>query len=102
MLWRDRAETPSMDEWMAELQRGYFLEAPDVQPKSFLRLTDNWIELTIRFVTPEHGIRQVKDRISREGLDAFSQAHIQVASATFEIVGLPPLRETRSARPAPD
>lgn len=84
----------------AELQRRYFMETPDVQPKAFLRLTDNWIELSVRFVTPEHGIRQVKDRISREVLEALNQAGIQVASATFEIVGLPPLRVSRAPRAA--
>ena len=35
-----------------ELQRRYFMETPDVQPKTFLRMTDNWIELAVRFVTP--------------------------------------------------
>ena len=77
---------------LAEMQRRYFMETPDVQPKTFLRMTDNWIEIAVRFVTPEHGIRQVKDRISREVLEALSAAGIQVASTTFEIVGLPPLR----------
>ena len=85
---------------MAEIQRRYFLETPDIKPKTYLRLTDNWIELAVRFVTPEHGIRLVKDRMSREILDAFREAGIDVASTTFEIVGLPPLRITRAADPA--
>ena len=86
---------------MSELQRRYFMEAPDVQPKTFVRLTDNWIELAVRFVTAEHGIRQVKDRIARQILTAFQEAQIQVASATIEIVGLPPLlvSRTRAVRP---
>ena len=37
----------------------------------------------------------MKDRISREVLQEFKTADIQVASATFEVVGLPPLRLTR-------
>ncbi len=82
---------------IAELQRRYFMETPDVRPATFLRMTDNWIELSVRFVTPEHGIRHVKDRISREVLQQFSAADIQIASATFEIVGLPPVRLTRGA-----
>ena len=80
---------------IAEIQRRYFMETPDVTPRTFVRFTDNWIELAVRFVTPEHGIRQVKDRISREVLDGLRHADIQVASATFEIVGLPPLQVTR-------
>lgn len=77
---------------MRELQRRYFMEAPDVHPQTFLRLTDNWIELAVRFVTSEHGIRPVKDRISREILGGLNEAGISVASATFEVVGLPPVQ----------
>jgi small-conductance mechanosensitive channel len=87
------AQVPA--EGIKELQRRYFMETPDVQPNTFIRLTDNWIEIVVRFVTAEHGVRQVKDRMSREILLAFTEAGLQVASTTFEIVGLPPLRLTR-------
>jgi hypothetical protein len=39
------------------------------------RLTGNWIELTLRFLTEEHGIRSVKDAMSRDILAAFDEAH---------------------------
>lgn len=87
------AELPTS--MMSELQRRYFMEAPDVRPRTFLRLTDNWIEIAVRFVTAEHGIRHVKDQIARDILAEFKAAQIQVASASFEIVGLPPLRVSR-------
>ena len=87
-------ETELPPHLLNELQRRYFMETPDVEPKTFLRLTDNWIELSVRFVTAEHGIRQVKDRISREILDGFKAADVHVASTTFELAGLPPVRVT--------
>ena len=77
---------------LAELQRRYFMDAPDITPMTFLRLTDNWIELAVRFVTAEHGIRQVKDRISRDILDGFKAGAIEVATATIEVANLPPVR----------
>jgi len=40
----------------------------------------------------DHGIRAVKDAMSKQILSELNGAGIQVASATFEIVGLPPLR----------
>jgi hypothetical protein len=58
----------------------------------FYRLTDNWLELTVRFVVEEHGIRQVKDAISRSLLEELERASISIASATYDIVGLPPVR----------
>lgn len=81
-----------------ELQRRYFMAAPDVEPQTFVRLTDNWIEVAVRFVTSEHGVRTVKDRMSREILNGLTEAGLQVASNTLEIVGLPPLR---LAQPVP-
>lgn len=82
-----------------ELKRRYFMRSGDIAPRIFWRLTDNWLELTARFVVPDHGIREVKDAISRDLLSALDQAGIGIASATFEIVGLPPLRGDRIEAP---
>lgn len=83
---------------IAEMSRRYFMKPTDLGPKVFYRLTDNWLELTVRFITEESGIRDLKDAMSRDILDALDEAGIGIASATFEIVGLPPLRvETATA-----
>jgi small-conductance mechanosensitive channel len=79
---------------LQELSRRYFVEAAELQPCVFLRLTDNWLELTVRFLAKDHGVRALKDAISRDVLAAFDTAGIEVASATYEIVGVPPLRVT--------
>ncbi len=39
-----------------------------------------------------HGIRDIKDAMSRDILTAFDAAGIGIASATYDIVGLPTLR----------
>lgn len=77
---------------LENLRRRYYVQAADLEPRVFLRLTDNWLELTVRFIVPEHGIREIKDAIGRDVLDALEAAGIEVASATFEITHLPPLR----------
>lgn len=74
------------------VERRYGITFDDLTPRVFYRLTDNWLELTVRFIVHEHGIRHVKDAITRSVLDAFEQARITIASATLDIVGLPPLR----------
>jgi len=79
----------------------YFVKPADLDPKVYYRLTDNWLELTVRFVAGEHGVRDLKDAMSREILARFDEAGIGIASATFQIVGLPPLRvQARAARAA--
>lgn len=79
-------------EALRELQRRYFLKPADIAPRAYYRLTDNWLELTVRFIVEEHGIREVKDAISREILRQFDEAGITIASQTYEIVAVPPLR----------
>ncbi|HEV2852501.1 MAG TPA: mechanosensitive ion channel domain-containing protein [Thermoanaerobaculia bacterium] len=88
---------------LEEMRRRYFLDSANLDPKVYLRLTDNWIQLAVRFVSRTRGSRELKDKISREILAAFDEAGIQIASATYEIVGLPPLRiETGKTPPAVD
>ena len=89
-------------EALAELQRRYFIASSDLEPRVFWRLTDNWLELTVRFVAETHGIRALKDAMTRDILQALDEAGIGIASGTYEIVGMPPLRvqlETKPTQP---
>jgi small-conductance mechanosensitive channel len=85
---------------LRELERRYAIKPPDDRPRVYYRLTDNWIELTVRFLCRDHGIREVKDAMSREVLDGLEAAGIGIASSTYDIVGLPPIRIERAPRPA--
>ena len=66
----------------------YGIIGDDMLPKVYYRLTSNWLELTVRFIIDVHGIRDVKDLISRDLVDDFEKNGIEVASTTFEILGL--------------
>lgn len=78
------------------MRHRYFVQSASLEPAVYYRLTDNWLELSVRFVVMDRGIRDVKDAMSREILSALDEAGIGIASATFEIVGLPPLQVTRA------
>lgn len=80
---------------LLEMERRYFIRRAEMTPRVYFRLTDNWLELTVRFIARDHGIRELKDAMSREILTALDDAGIGIASATFEVVGLPPLRLER-------
>ena len=84
-----RTESESFAEQAAgarrRLEEKYGLDHESLEPRVFWALTDNWLELTVRFVVPEHGIREVKDRISRAILAGFDRAGLEIASATQEI-----------------
>jgi hypothetical protein len=74
------------------LGRRYFITVDDLTPRVFYRLTDNWLELTVRFIVHAHGVRDIKVAVSRAVLKKFDDTRIEIASATYEIVGAPTLR----------
>jgi small-conductance mechanosensitive channel len=77
------------------LDRRYpaFEDTP-VTPSLYTVMTDNWIEMTLRYVVEARQRRAVKAELHRELLIHFEEeADITVASATFEIVGFPPLHQ---------
>ena len=75
-----------------KLEKEYFVDITDFEPRVFYRITDNWLELSVRFIVGEHQVRGIKDSISRDILTAFDAEGIGIASATYDIVGFPPLR----------
>jgi hypothetical protein len=71
----------------------YPLKDTKVEPTLYLAMTDNWIEVTLRFLVDAQERRRVKDHLYRELLQNFQgKENISVASTTIEIVGLPTLQ----------
>jgi len=77
---------------LASMLHRFTMREADVEPRVFYRITDNWLELGLRFLSPAHGARALKDAMSRDILKAFDEAGIGIASATYDVVGLPALR----------
>jgi hypothetical protein len=74
------------------MERRYFMRRADLEARVFYRLTDNWVEMSVRFVAADAGIRELKDGISRDILQGLDEAGIGIASGTYNIVGLPPVK----------
>jgi small-conductance mechanosensitive channel len=79
-------------EALDRMQRRFNVPSTSLEPRVYYLITDNWLELTVRFVVREHGIRALKDAISRDILSGFDEAGIGIASTTIDIVGFPPLQ----------
>lgn len=85
--------TPCID----ELRRHYFVKGNiELEPRVFMTITDNWLELALRFISREPGVRGLKDALSRGILTEFASAGISIASSTSEISVVTPL-EVRTA-----
>jgi small-conductance mechanosensitive channel len=73
------------------LKARYHIAPLDLKPTVYLRLTDNWVELAVRFLVHTHGVRETKSAMSRDIIDALDAAKIGIASSTYDIVGFPPI-----------
>jgi small-conductance mechanosensitive channel len=80
------------EEALRELERRWRTTAASFAPRVYWRLTDSWLELTVRFVARDHGMRELKDALSRDVLHALDAAGIGLASTTFAVTAVPPLR----------
>jgi small-conductance mechanosensitive channel len=74
------------------MEQEFFVDLSACVPRVYFRITENWLELTVRFVVEPHGVREVMDRMTRHILEGLDRAGIGIASATYDVVGLPPLR----------
>lgn len=81
---------------LAELRRRYPTPGGELAPRVYYRLTDNWLELTVRFIVQEKAVREIKDAMSRDIITGLDRAGIGLASATFEVVGAPVLKLERT------
>jgi small-conductance mechanosensitive channel len=97
MLERGRAYTSHLQAQAHAQLRAlvdvYPVHETTVEPTLYIVMTDNWIEVTLRYVVAVYERRKVKGRLHHELLQCFeSEAGITVASMTMEIVGFPPLK----------
>jgi small-conductance mechanosensitive channel len=83
------------EEEVKRLDERFGLDIGQIDPKVYWRITDNWLELTVRFLAPDHGVREIKDKMSRDILAGLDEAKIGIASGTYAIVEVPPLRIER-------
>jgi len=72
----------------------YLIENANTAPTVSTKLTDNWIELCLRYVVDYQKRRVTKTEIYSEIFRAISEsdAKVTLASATFEVVGIPDLK----------
>jgi small-conductance mechanosensitive channel len=80
------------DEEVKRLEREFGVGVGDIDPNTYWRITDNWLQITVRFLAPDHGIRGIKDKMSRDILSNLTEAKIGIASGTYAIVEVPPIR----------
>ena len=80
---------------LTKLTDRFPLKQTTVEPSIYFVMTDNWIEVTLRFVVDAQERRKVKAQLNRDLLQQFQvEDNITIASATYDIVGFPALKRT--------
>lgn len=76
-----------------EMTEKYLIEPANITPMVSLVANDNWVEFTLRYIVDFKKRRMTKDQIFKEILTSVddSQGKVILASATFEVVGMPDL-----------
>ncbi|MBC8249307.1 MAG: mechanosensitive ion channel [Anaerolineales bacterium] len=75
------------------MMKRYLLHDTSVEPMLYIVMTDNWIEMTLRYVVEAWKRREVKGQLHHELLQHFeAEPDMTVASTTLEIVGFPALK----------
>lgn len=86
---------------LRDLMKRYPVYEETVSPQVYVVMTDNWIEVSLRYVVEPRERRRVAGELHDDLLRHFEeQPDITVASATFEIVGFPPLTSRPGEPPA--
>ena len=86
------------EEEVKRLEERFGIEVGDIDPRVFWRITENWMELTVRFLGPDHGIRKIKDRMTRTIIAGFEKAKILIAATRQEGVALEPKQQRTAKR----
>ena len=60
----------------------YYLPMRDIEPAVYVTITDNWINLSLRYVTFVKERRIMRAKLNRMILDAFSKENIEISSTT--------------------
>ena len=76
---------------LRRLEARFGVKGDEVDPRVFWRITEDWLELTVRFLGPDHGIRRIKDQMSRDILTQFESRGIAIGATRQQAVA--PARE---------
>ncbi|MFZ5906584.1 MAG: mechanosensitive ion channel family protein [Nitrospirota bacterium] len=80
------------DAWKV-IVRKYLIEAASVEPMVVMKLTDNWVQFTLRYVVDYKARRNTSDRMFSRILEEIdkTEGRVSIASATIQITEGPPI-----------
>jgi small-conductance mechanosensitive channel len=80
---------PEAEEQRLKARRRLAVKITSLEPRVFVKLTDNWVELGMVYPVENDGRRAFRSEVSQQILTEFEKAGIQIASQTVAIVEFP-------------
>lgn len=78
------------DKQLKRLARKFYISERETMPQVFTKVTDNWVELHLRYITGARERRMQQTLIYNSILTVFgNHEDIQIASTTLDIIGFP-------------
>ncbi|WP_298805309.1 mechanosensitive ion channel domain-containing protein [uncultured Pseudokineococcus sp.] len=89
-------DDPGAEAALARMRSRYAMADASLDPAVFWRMTDGWLEMSVRFLVPHRGVRAVKDAMARDVLAGLDAAGIPIASTSVDVVDVLRREERRS------
>ncbi|WP_298991348.1 mechanosensitive ion channel family protein [uncultured Pseudokineococcus sp.] len=89
-------DDPGAQAALARMRSRYAMADASLDPAVFWRMTDGWLEMSVRFLVPHRGVRAVKDAMARDVLAGLDAAGIPIASTSVDVVDVLRREERRS------
>ena len=74
------------DEEVKRLEARFGIDVREIDPRVFWRITEDWLEMTVRFLGPDHGIRGIKDRMTRDIIAGYEKGGIAIGATRQQAV----------------
>ena len=81
----DISRTEQAQDAVDKMRRHYPIPVADLQPRVFVRATDNYMELSVRFVISVRTSRVATDELTRRVSEELDDAGIPFASTTMDV-----------------
>jgi len=74
------------EEELRRLEQRFGIDVGEINPQVFWRITEDWLELTVRFLGPDHGIRGIKDGMTRDIIAGFQKTGVLIGATRQQAV----------------
>jgi small-conductance mechanosensitive channel len=71
---------------VSRIEKRFGIDVGGIDPKVFWRITEDWLEMTVRFLGPDHGIRGIKDQMTRDIMAGFARDGVKIGATRQQAV----------------